>query len=238
VRGAFSAFAVLDESLDGGLLVGDALALNEVPLLLRLAERKYDLCAGNCANFLVPKGLTYPVQALFSAADPLMPEKRRILSVVAAMLLFGLFGPAAASADRIPPLPVQLSNGPALAPSSHEIAIIRAVNRVRAAHGRRPLRYGPALHRAARAHSVDMVRRGYFDHGAFVLRLRRFGVRGQALGENLAYATEPGFSAAMIVQMWMTSPGHRSVMLDGSFSRIGVGVAGGVTRRVTADFAG
>jgi uncharacterized protein YkwD len=38
--------------------------------------------------------------------------------------------------------------------------------------------------------------------------------------------------------MWMTSPPHRSVLLDASFSRIGVGVAGGVTRRVTADFAG
>jgi uncharacterized protein YkwD len=167
-----------------------------------------------------------------------MTEKCRILSVVAATLLFGLFGHAAASADTIPPLPVRQPTGPALAPSSHELAILRAVNRVRAAHGRRPLRYGPALHRAARAHSVDMVRRDYFDHGPFVLRLRRYGVRAQALGENLAYATEPGFSAAVVVQMWLTSPGHRSVLLDGSFSRIGVGVAGGLTRRVTADFAG
>ena len=46
-----------------------------------------------------------------------------------------------------------------------------------------------------------MVRRGYFDHGAFVQRLRRFGVRGRALGENLAYATEPGFNAGVVVQM-------------------------------------
>jgi uncharacterized protein YkwD len=83
-----------------------------------------------------------------------------------------------------------------------------------------------------------MVRRGYFDHGAWFQRLRRFGVRGRALGENIAYATEPGFNAGVVVQMWMTSPPHRSVLLDSSFSRIGVGVAGGLTRRVTADFAG
>jgi uncharacterized protein YkwD len=167
-----------------------------------------------------------------------MSEKGRILSVVVALLFAGLGWPAAASADPVPPLLVERPTGPALAPSSHELAILRAVNGVRAAQGRRPLVLGPALHRAARAHSVDMVRRGYFDHGPFVQRLRRFGVRARSLGENIAYATEPGFSAGAIVQMWMTSPGHRSVMLDRSFSRIGVGVAGGVTRRVTADFAG
>lgn len=167
-----------------------------------------------------------------------MSENRRILSVVAAALLFCVFGSVAASADTIAPLPVQQVTTPTLGPSSHELAILRAVNRVRAAHGRRPLRLGPALHRAARAHSVDMVRRGYFEHGAFVQRLRRHGVRARAVGENLAHATEPGFSAALVVQMWMTSPGHRSVMLDRSFTAIGVGVAGGLTRRVTADFAG
>ena len=168
-----------------------------------------------------------------------MPEKRRILSVCAATLISGLLGAAAASADTVPPLPVSIkATGPALTPTSHEVAILRAVNRARVARGRRPLRLGPALHRAARAHSIDMVRRDYFDHGAFVLRLRRHGVRAQSLGENIATATEPGFSAALVVQMWMTSPGHRSVLLDRSFSAIGVGVAGGLTRRVTADFAG
>lgn len=190
---------------------------------------------GKCGRFLVPKGLTYPARPLFSAAS-LVSENRRILSVVVAGLLFCLIGPAVGSADSSPPLPLRQASS-TLSPSGQELAILRAVNRVRAAHGRRPLLFGPALHRAARAHSVDMVRRGYFDHGSFVLRLRRHGVRGRALGENLAEGTV-GISAAAIVQMWLTSPGHRSVMLDRSFSRIGVGVAGGLTRRVTADFAG
>jgi uncharacterized protein YkwD len=167
-----------------------------------------------------------------------MPENRRILSVCAATLFSCLLGSAAASADTVPPLPVNQLTAPALTPSSHELAILRAVNRARAANGRRPLRLGPLLHRAARAHSVDMVQRGYFDHGAFVQRLSSHGVRAQSLGENIATATEPGFSAALVVRMWMTSPGHRSVVLDRSFRAIGVGVAGGLTRRVTADFAG
>jgi uncharacterized protein YkwD len=167
-----------------------------------------------------------------------MPEKRRILSVVAAMLLLHVFGASAASAQTVPHLNAQQVTAPALAPTSHELAILRAVNRVRIAHGRRPLRFGSALHRAARAHSVDMVRRGFFDHGPFAQRLRRFGVRASYVGENLAQATEPGFSAGLVVQMWLTSPGHRSVMLDPGFTRVGVGVAGGSARRVTADFAG
>jgi uncharacterized protein YkwD len=167
-----------------------------------------------------------------------MSENRPILSVAVALLLVCIAGPAAASADTIPPLAVSSPTGAALAPSSHELAILRAVNQVRGAHGRRPLTLGPALHRAARAHSVDMVRRGYFDHGPFVQRLRRFGVRARALGENIAFASEPGFSGGSVVQMWMASPPHRSVLLDRSFDRIGVGVAGGVARRVTADFAG
>jgi uncharacterized protein YkwD len=83
-----------------------------------------------------------------------------------------------------------------------------------------------------------MARRGYFDHGPFVQRLRRFGVRSRVIGENLAYTAAPGFSAGAVVRMWLASPPHRSVLLDRSFSRIGIGVAGGTTRLVTADFAG
>src|SRR5688572_16252836 len=143
-----------------------------------------------------------------------MSEIRPVLSVVAAVLIACATGASAASANTVPPLPVTAATGSTLAPSSHELAILRGVNQVRVANGRRPLVLGPALHRAARAHSVDMVRRGYFDHGDFARRLRRFGVRARALGENIAYATEPGFSAAVVVQMWMTSPPHRSVLLD------------------------
>jgi uncharacterized protein YkwD len=167
-----------------------------------------------------------------------MTENRRILSVSAALLVFAAAGASAATANPVVPPLSRAPTGAAIAPNAAELAILRAVNGVRARNGRRPLGLGPALHRAARSHSVDMARRGYFDHGPFVQRLRRFGVRARAIGENIAYATEPGFSAAVVLQMWMTSPSHRAVVLDPSFRRIGVGVAGGLTRLVTADFAG
>jgi uncharacterized protein YkwD len=82
-----------------------------------------------------------------------------------------------------------------------------------------------------------MARRGYFDHGPFVQRLRRFGVRAGYVGENLASVTRP-LSAAAVVQMWIASPPHRQNLLDRGFRRVGIGVAGSNTRLVTADFAG
>jgi uncharacterized protein YkwD len=82
-----------------------------------------------------------------------------------------------------------------------------------------------------------MARRGYFDHGAFATRLRSFGVRAPYVGENIAAGTRP-LTPATIVRMWIQSPPHRENLLDRSFRRIGVGVAGSSTRLVTADFSG
>ena len=61
-----------------------------------------------------------------------------------------------------------------------------ALNRARREHGLPALRYSDSLHRAARAHSMDMVRRGYFAHGPFARRLSAFGVRAPLVGDVLA----------------------------------------------------
>jgi uncharacterized protein YkwD len=165
-----------------------------------------------------------------------MSENSRILSVVVLMLGLALAVSVRAEANAITPQERLASVG-VVTPTPGEIAVVRVMNSVRAANGVPPLRIGPALTRAARSHSVDMARRGYFDHGAFVQRLRRFGVRAPYVGENLASGTTP-LSAAAIVQMWVASPPHRQNLLDRSFRLIGVGVAGRSTRLVTADFAG
>jgi uncharacterized protein YkwD len=165
-----------------------------------------------------------------------MSENSRILSVVVLMLGLALAVSVRAEANAITPQERLASVG-VVTPTPGEIAVVRVMNSVRAANGVPPLRIGPALTRAARSHSVDMARRGYFDHGAFVQRLRRFGVRAPYIGENLASGATP-LSAAAIVQMWVASPPHRQNLLDRSFRLIGVGVAGRSTRLVTADFAG
>lgn len=167
-----------------------------------------------------------------------MTENRRHLSVSAALFVL-LAGPPAAAAASGQPLVSKSSRQIAVvSPTTQEIAILKAINSVRARSGRRPVVFGRTLYRAARSHSADMVRRGYFEHGPVAQRFQRFGVRGRTMGENLAQASLLGFSADEIVQMWLASPGHRSVLLDRSFRRVGVGIAGGATRLITADFAG
>lgn len=161
---------------------------------------------------------------------------RPVLSVLVTVLALGLALSATAGADSTPP-PLTSDQVAGVSITPGEYAIIRAMNAVRAANGAPPLRPGTALTRAARAHSVDMARRGYFDHGAFVQRLRHFGVRMPYVGENLAYGSG-GLSAQAVVNMWVTSPPHRQNLLDRGFQRVGVGLAGGSRRLVTADFAG
>jgi uncharacterized protein YkwD len=164
-----------------------------------------------------------------------MSENSRILSVVVLLLGVTLVVSARADANGIAPSERLASVGVST-PTPGEVAVVRVINTFRRANGAPALRVGPALTRAARSHSVDMVRRGYFDHGPFVQRLRRFGVRAPYVGENLASGTKP-LSAGAIVQMWIASPPHRQNLLDRAFRRIGVGFAGGSTRFVTADFA-
>jgi uncharacterized protein YkwD len=167
--------------------------------------------------------------------DPPVTENCRSLSVM--VLLLGLFLSVGARAEADPGVPLAplASRGAALDPG--ELAVVKLINSFRQRNGARPLLVGPALSRAAQAHSTDMAQHGYFDHGAFATRLRSFGVRAPYLGENLAAGTRP-LTPAMIVRMWIQSPPHRENLLDRSFRRIGVGVAGDSTRLVTADFSG
>jgi uncharacterized protein YkwD len=132
----------------------------------------------------------------------------------------------------------------AAALSPAERSLLQEINRVRAAHGAPALRVDARLQRAARAHSVDMMKRGYFSHGDFSGRLARFGVQGTAMAENIAMGSGSYGTARGLVQMWLNSPGHRANMLNPAFRRIGVGVATGTfqgyggSRVATTDFAG
>ena len=164
-----------------------------------------------------------------------MSGNSRILSVVVFSLGLALAVSARAGAGSVTPSTPLGQSGVSATPD--ELAVVRVMNSVRASNGLPPLRVGRALTRAARSHSADMARRGYFDHGAFVRRLRSFGVRASYVGENLASGTQP-LGATAIVQIWMASPPHRQNLLDRHFRRVGVGEAGGLTRLVTADFAG
>jgi uncharacterized protein YkwD len=124
-----------------------------------------------------------------------------------------------------------------------EAAIICRVNGERAARGLPPVARAAALERAARRHATDMVARRYFAHvspsgGTLDVRAGRAGYLTApcwALGEDLARAPLDAASADAVVEAWMTSPKHRSVILDSDFRDAGIGV---VTRPPTGGGSG
>lgn len=82
--------------------------------------------------------------------------------------------------------------------------------------------------KVARAHSMDMFRRGYFSHENLeglspFDRMERAGLTYTTAGENLAFAASAELAHAGL----MRSPGHRQNLLSKDFGRVGIGVIDG-----------
>ncbi|MBB4665247.1 CAP domain-containing protein [Conexibacter arvalis] len=119
-------------------------------------------------------------------------------------------------------------------------ATLCLLNRERSRRGLRPLKLDRHLSAVARAHSRDMVRRGYFEHNSPNGRTpfdrilaTRYVPRGAswALGENIGWGTDELAQPASLVNAWMKSPGHRRNILDKRFREIGIGIVTGVPTR-------
>jgi len=111
-----------------------------------------------------------------------------------------------------------------------ERAVFEAINREREARGLRALAADPALASVARAHSRDMLERGFFAHRSPdgvgpAGRVAAAGVVFRLVAENIAQNVRVADPAAEAVKQWMTSPGHRENVLHAEFTRTGVGVA-------------
>jgi uncharacterized protein YkwD len=158
-----------------------------------------------------------------------MHRKKQFSIVFAAVFSALLLAPASFAASRLSPA---------------ESGLLRAVNASRAAHGLGSVRLDATLTRAARSHSVEMLRGNYFAHGAFRSRMIAFRVRGPFVGENLAWGNGSYASPQTVIQEWLNSPAHRANLLRPSFTRIGIGAVQGTFRGnggstvLTADFAG
>ena len=130
--------------------------------------------------------------------------------------------------------------------ASTEGEVLVLLNGIRHAHGLSTLIGSTALRNAARSHTSDMLKRGYFEHNspgeAFGSRIRRF-LKSPLVGENIAWGTGRFGTAKGIVSLWMHSPAHRHIILMSSLHRVGLGVATGSFRgaedavMTTADFS-
>ena len=144
-----------------------------------------------------------------------------ILPAIAALVL--LVAPAGASTDGT--ITREVSSRAALGRG-----IVAEINAVRAKRGLPRLVVSSSLARAARRHSLDMARTGFFAHqspnrGSFDQRVRRDyrpeGYRSWTAGENLLWAS-PDIDARRAVQLWLESPTHRRILFRPGWREIGL----------------
>ncbi|HEU5434271.1 MAG TPA: CAP domain-containing protein, partial [Thermomicrobiales bacterium] len=121
-------------------------------------------------------------------------------------------------------LPFRVTGGLAPDPSG-EGEMLNLVNQERENVGLAPLTVDPTLTAAARAHSEEMFRLGYFSHdsptgGDPAARLVAAHIPFVLMGENIAWAP----TVALAHEGLMNSPGHRANILNAAFSRVGIGI--------------
>jgi len=127
--------------------------------------------------------------------------------------------------------------------------ILAGVNAQRRAHGLRRVVPDPRLAAAARAHSLEMLAHGYFDHDsangtAFWRRVESF-YGPWSVGEILL-SVSPDVSARFAVRTWMRSREHRAEILNPRWRQVGVSALhvpvapgifeGGPVTVITVDF--
>lgn len=109
-----------------------------------------------------------------------------------------------------------------------EERMLALINAERARAGLPALVVDEALRRVARAHSEDMLRRGYFSHytpegKSPSDRLIEASISFGVAGENIALAPHVAVAHAGL----MESPGHRENILSPAFRRVGIGAMDG-----------
>ena len=124
--------------------------------------------------------------------------------------------------------PVPVARTGSAEPADDARTVFEWINRHRASRGCAPLVWSEGAARAARLHSEDMARRGFFSHtspeGALPWdRLRAQGLSYTRAAENIA---RTGAGPHDAVRGWINSAGHRANIENCQFTHTGVGVAG------------
>jgi uncharacterized protein YkwD len=111
-----------------------------------------------------------------------------------------------------------------------ELDAFALVNDERTARGLAPLSMDLDQRAIARAHSQDMVARGFFDHtnpdgdDPFD-RMADAGITYSTAAENIAWNQGYADPAQAAVDGWMASAGHRANILNPALTHTGMGVA-------------
>jgi uncharacterized YkwD family protein len=109
-------------------------------------------------------------------------------------------------------------------PSQFAQQVLELVNQARMNAGLQPLNENRRLSNMAMAKAQDMYNNHYFDHqsptyGSPFDMMKAFGITYSTAGENIALGQT---SPTEVMNQWMSSPGHRANILNGSYTQIGV----------------
>jgi uncharacterized protein YkwD len=127
-----------------------------------------------------------------------------------------------------------------LHPKELERRIFQLTNEARRQNRLPPLDLDNALAAKAREKSDDMLAKNYFSHTgpdgktlkdrlqeekpASIRNIFQMG-ENIYMGSRLDYTVDVKIQARLIVDGWMTSPGHRRNILDPNYTHLGVGVS-------------
>jgi uncharacterized protein YkwD len=136
-------------------------------------------------------------------------------------------GPAAATSTDTPVAASQAVVGRTVSARAATLRpalqrVLNRVNRVRANHGRKPLRAISCLtDRVAQPWARHMAQTGSFEHQDLTNVFKTCSGLTR-VGENIAVGYP---TAKSVMKAWMHSKGHRRNILDGRFRKIGLGLA-------------
>lgn len=107
--------------------------------------------------------------------------------------------------------------------------VLSLVNQERAKAGLPALKMDSSLSAVALDKAKDMAQNHYFDHtsptyGSPFDMMKQYGIHYMTAGENIAMGQR---SPQEVMSQWMNSQGHRANILNGSFTKIGIGYYNG-----------
>jgi uncharacterized protein YkwD len=168
-----------------------------------------------------------------------MKSNLKWTTALAVILATWLFLPAAWGQLRVKSGASSRSGG-ILHPKELERRIFQLTNEARRKNRLSALDWDQDLAVQARAKSDDMLKNNYFSHTspegktlkdrfqeekpASIRNISRIG-ENIYMGARLDYTIDIKTQARLIVDGWMTSPGHRRNILDPQYTHLGVGVA-------------
>ncbi len=168
-----------------------------------------------------------------------MKSNLKWTAALAVLLAASLFLPSAWGQVRVKSGALSRSAG-IIHPRELERRIFQLTNDARRKNHLAPLDWDDSLATTARCKSDDMLTKNYFSHTspegktlkerfqeekpASIRNIFQIG-ENIYMGNRLDYATDIKIQARLIVDGWMTSPGHRRNILDPNYTHLGVGVS-------------